>query len=174
MRVTTAATLAVGVAIGFLFGVGTDADTKERIARAVKEKIFYAITGEEMLVRNWKPKPTNKVSYQSFSNKPQGTAPIRDWREFNSKLVFDDYDGAAEFIKEMLDLANNCKCVTCSDAAIAHNLKIDYRIGPAYGWEAKDIRDWEICEIKRNSILLGHHIGQYIVNVNEPKNLLEY
>lgn len=172
MRITTAVALATGAAIGFLFGVGTDADTKERISKAVKGKIFYAMTGEEMPVRNWKPKPTNKVSYQSFSNKQQGTAQITDWWELNSKLVFDDYDEAAQFINEMLDLANNYKYVTCSDVAFGHNLKIDYHLRTAYGWEAEDIRDWQICEIKRNSILLGYNIGQYIVNITtEPKLL---
>lgn len=171
MRVTTAVTLATGAAVGFLFGLTVDADTKERIASAARRKIFYALTGEEMPIRNRNPKPTSKVGYQSFSDKQQRTEPIRDWREFNIKLIFDDYDGAAEFVQEMLDLAYNYKCVTCSDAAIAHNLKINYPFGSNYGWEAEDIRDWEICEIKRNSILLGHRIGQYIVNVNEPKLL---
>lgn len=173
MRVTTALTLATGVAVGFIFGLTVDADTKERIASAARRKIFYALTGEEMPVKNRNPKPKVKVNYQAYSSKQQGTSPIRDWRELNSKLIFDNYDGAAQFIKEMLDLANNHKYVTCSDAAIANNIKIDYRFGvDDYGWDAEDIGDWEICEIKRNSILLGHHIGQYMVNVTtEPKLL---
>jgi hypothetical protein len=158
MRVTTAITLAAGAAVGFLFGVGTDADTKERITRAIKGKIFYAMTGEEMTVRNWKPKTPNRTHH--YSDIPN---PAFNWTELKEHLKFDSRNKAFVFIKNMITIANDYKFVSVTDVYDYFGLYKEF-IWSRYGWSLNDIKQWKIREQTDSSGKTS-----YIVTVSEPK-----
>lgn len=161
MRVTTAVTLATGAAVGFLFGLTVDADTKERIASKVRRKIFYALTGEEMPVKNYKHKTPDGVRYYSDIPKPEF-----DWTKLKEHLKFDSHEKASDFVEDMIGIASNYKFVAVTDICQYFGIYNDYRWSH-YGWEQNEVDQWQIRERIDPS---GKK--KYIVMVSEPKYIL--
>lgn len=148
MRVTTAVTLATGAAVGFLFGIGVDEKTKERIGSYVKGKIFYALTGEEM------PK---KPPYKPMSN----------WHELKDKLfTFQSYEEAEKFLHEMIDIADNYVTVMLSDVfnSRGQHLGVPGYTWTRYGWQQEEVYTWSIKSVQGST--------QYKVSVGPPSYLL--
>jgi hypothetical protein len=74
MTIKTAVTLTSGAAVGFLFGMFVEDETKERIASNVRKKIFKWLTGENLPEKKkkyepYKPyKPTTYATYSKPKN----------------------------------------------------------------------------------------------------------
>ena len=73
MTVKSTLVLCAGAAIGFFIGMDMDEKIKERISHAIKRKIFYALTGEEMPIKKTQYQPPNysPYSYNKYYEKEQ-------------------------------------------------------------------------------------------------------
>lgn len=158
MRVTTAVTLATGAAVGFLFGLTVDADTKERIASKLRGKIYYALTGEEMPVKNYKHKTPDCVRHYNDIPKPEF-----DWIKLKEHLTFDSRQKAFDFVKDMIGIAYNFKFVVVTDICEYFDIYNDYTWSH-YGWTQDEVNQWKIRERIDPS---GKK--KYTVTVSEPK-----
>lgn len=163
MRVMTAVTLATGAAVGFLFGLGVDEETKERIASKVRRKIFYALTGEEMPVKNYKHKTANCVHHYSDGDIPK---PDFNWIKLKEHLTFDSRKKASDFVEDMIGIASNYKFVAVTDICQYFGIYNDY-MWSRYGWEQEEVDQWQIRERIDPS---GKK--KYTVTVSEPKYIL--
>lgn len=161
MRVTTAVTLATGAAVGFLFGLVVDEETKERIASKLRGKMYYALTGEEMPAKNYKHKTAGCVRHYSDIPKPEF-----DWIKLKEHLKFDSHEKASDFVEDMIDIASKFRIVDVTDICQYFGIYNDYRWSH-YGWEQNEVDQWQIRERIDPS---GKK--KYTVMVSEPKYIL--
>lgn len=157
MRVTTAVSLMTGAAVGFLFGMGVDDKTKEKIASCVKRKMFYALTGEKMPEK----KPIGKVYYDRY-RKEEIKMPF-DWEEMKKKMFeFKSVSQAHGFIARMNELARNFKTVSIYEVCCDRDLPyLNYYFD--YGWDENETDEWDVLE-KLNI----DGTKRYYVTVNKP------
>lgn len=134
MTIKTAVTLATGAAVGFLFGLEADEKTKERIASAVKRKIFHILGAEEP--NKYEVKHTNYSKYKSSHVKDK-----KDWLDYRNEtkiFIFEDKSDADRVLNQITDLARNFKTVSVFDICYIRNKAVD-REWTYYGWTEEEI-----------------------------------
>lgn len=142
MTIKTAVTLGTGAAVGFLFGLTIDEDTKERIASKIKRKIFYVLTGEQMpdkhARRSKDPVLDSRITYASYN---KDTEPIQSWKNLSKDiLMFETREEAQEFFNNIEHMAEEYGTVSIADICELKNVPCKY-IWLKYGWTYKDLKE---------------------------------
>lgn len=177
MTIKTAVTLGTGAAVGFLFGLMTEQQAKERIVRQIRRKIFYALTGEEMpKKRNNGPVPKYRpVTYSQFYSRPVKKESVsdsekqKDWFDMRAKLLcFETRDEAHEFYDELMKFVKDYGFLSVSDLCNKREVCCEY-VWNKYGWQEEDIRGISI---------IGPYSGTekpekkyYILDMPGPKSI---
>lgn len=140
MTIKTAVTLATGAAVGFLFGLETDEKTKERIASAVRRKIFHVLGAEE-------PKKYD-AKYANYSKyRPNHVKDKNDWLDYREKtkiFIFEDKSDADMVLNQITDLARGFKTVSVFDICYIRNKAVD-REWNYYGWTEEEVMRADVC-----------------------------
>ena len=157
MQIKTGITLAVGVGIGIFVGMGVSEDAKERLAKHIRDRLIYMLTGE-------KQKPKKPVDYKDFRAKYSSySKPKENWEDC---LIFPSEEDAFEFKNQMLKLAHNYKAVSVHEVCLARGKCIEYT-WDMYGWTEDEIIEWAVAPGDRGpSGALTYHIV-----TSEPKLL---
>jgi len=145
MTIKTAVTLTTGAAVGFLFGISMSEKDKERIVSAIREKIFYALTGEKMPKKKYEVK-RNYASYAD-SIKPKA---IKEWNDIKKDVLkFDTYEDAITFLNEIHNYIQNYKSISVSEIVMMRgsHYKLAYK-WTSYGWTESDLERLDILTNK--------------------------
>lgn len=130
MTIKTAVTLATGAAVGFLLGIGTSQDTREKIVSKIKGRIFYALTGERM--------PEKKKPTPIYRPTPAST----EWKDL---FEFDSREKGEEFIERARKMTDEHKHVSVSDLYFMRGKNCDFT-WDRYGWASDYVYAWTVCE----------------------------
>lgn len=136
MTIKTAVTLASGAAVGFLFGMFVEDETKERIVSNVRKKIFKWLTGENLPEKKKKYEPYKPTTYTTYS-KPKSNSDDDD----NKNVIIrckskEEVDELINFIKKTLtEFGSISKLDIYSFMGLTCDYKMDF-----YGWR-DDITD---------------------------------
>jgi len=135
MTIKTAVTLASGAAVGFLFGMFVEDETKERIVSNVRKKIFKWLTGENLPEKKKKYEPYKPTTYATYSR------PKNNDDDDSKNVVIrckskEEVDELIKFIKKTLTEYGS---ISKLDIYLFMGLHCDYKMD-FYGWR-DDITD---------------------------------
>ena len=157
MTIKTAVALATGAAVGFLFGMGVEDKTKEKIVSCVKRKIYYALIGEEMPKKKPNYRPT---TYASYCRKPK---PV-DEESWRTIMTFGSHEEAEKYLKKIRKFVERENKISIYDAGINRGMYLDYS-WDRYGWYDCEVEWWEIKHDKTT--------GMYVIDAGNPSVLDE-
>lgn len=135
MQIKTGITLAVGVGIGIFVGMGVSEDAKERLAKHIRDRLTYMLTGEEQ-------KPSKSIDYEAFRAKYANyRKPDDDWESCLRFETEEDAWGFANMIcKKAYD--NPLHTVSVHEVCIERGKLMDWT-WDKYGWTKDEIKeDW--------------------------------